>query len=121
MTPQTFKEWRKALGFKQKEVAEKLGLKKRVIQYYEKGHRDGKAVEIPKSIELACLALALGYEHYDAAVLPDKVAGEDTAADDETAASQAKQPGDRPGDDSTAASPSDRESTAKMPDETTAS
>ncbi|ORE88048.1 helix-turn-helix transcriptional regulator [Aurantimonas sp. 22II-16-19i] len=69
MTPEAFKNWRKALGLKQKDAADKLGLKKRVIQYYEKGHRDGKAVEIPKNVELACLALALGYEEYDASLV----------------------------------------------------
>ncbi|MCE7030772.1 helix-turn-helix domain-containing protein [Jiella avicenniae] len=71
MTPEAFKDWRKRLGLKQKEAAEKLGLKKRVIQYYEKGHRDGKTVEIPKNVELACVALALGYEGYDAALLKE--------------------------------------------------
>ncbi|MEH6719477.1 MAG: helix-turn-helix transcriptional regulator [Aurantimonas endophytica] len=70
MTPETFKTWRKSLGLKQKDAAEKLGLKKRVIQYYEKGDRDGKKVEIPKSVELACMALSLGYEAYDGRPLP---------------------------------------------------
>ena len=54
MTPHQFKAWRKAMGLKQKEAAERLGLKKRVIQYYEHGHRDGKKVAVPKSVELAC-------------------------------------------------------------------
>lgn len=71
MTPETFKDWRKRLGLKQKEAADKLGLKKRVIQYYEKGHRDGKTVEIPKNVELACVALALGYEGFDGSVIPE--------------------------------------------------
>lgn len=70
MNPETFKTWRKTLGLKQKDAADKLGLKKRVIQYYEKGHRDGKKVEIPKSVELACMALSLGYEEYDGRPLP---------------------------------------------------
>ncbi len=65
MDPEAFRTWRKSLGLKQKDAAERLGLKKRVIQYYEKGHRDGKAVEIPKTVELACLALSLGYDSYD--------------------------------------------------------
>ena len=65
MQPEDFRGWRKTLGWKQKDAAEKLGLKKRVIQYYEKGDRDGKPVEIPKSVELACLALALGFDAYD--------------------------------------------------------
>lgn len=65
MEPNEFRQWRKSLGWKQKDAAEKLGLKKRVIQYYEKGDRDGKAVAIPRSVELACLALALGHEKWD--------------------------------------------------------
>jgi transcriptional regulator with XRE-family HTH domain len=65
MSPHQFKAWRKALGLKQKEAAARLGLKKRVIQYYERGHRDGKKVEVPKAVELACYALASGVEEYD--------------------------------------------------------
>jgi transcriptional regulator with XRE-family HTH domain len=65
MTPQQFKTWRKAMGLKQKEAADRLGLKKRVIQYYERGHRDGKKVAVPKTVELACYALARGVEGYD--------------------------------------------------------
>lgn len=60
MTAERFREWRKSLGLKQKDAADLLGLKKRVIQYYEKGSRDGKKVEIPKSVRLACFALSLG-------------------------------------------------------------
>lgn len=56
------------MGFRQKEAAERLGLKKRVIQYYERGHRDGKKVEVPKAVELACYALAQGVETYDGAL-----------------------------------------------------
>jgi transcriptional regulator with XRE-family HTH domain len=65
MTPHQFKAWRKGLGLKQKEAAEKLGLKKRVIQYYEHGKRDGQKVEVPKSVELACYALTMGIETFD--------------------------------------------------------
>ena len=65
MQAEDFRAWRKALGWKQKDAAEKLGLKKRVIQYYEKGDRDGKPVEIPRTVELACLAVTLGYTSYD--------------------------------------------------------
>ena len=53
------------MGLKQKEAATRLGLKKRVIQYYERGHRDGRTVEVPKAVELACYALAAGVEEYD--------------------------------------------------------
>ncbi|MCU0791232.1 MAG: helix-turn-helix domain-containing protein, partial [Nitratireductor sp.] len=50
MTPGEFRSWRKGLGLKQKDVADLLGLKKRVIQYYEKGRRDDKPVEIPRTV-----------------------------------------------------------------------
>ena len=65
MTPGEFKTWRKSLDLKQKEAAEKLGLKKRMIQYYETGNRSGKKVVIPKTVELACYALSAGIEAFD--------------------------------------------------------
>ena len=65
MTSAEFKVWRKALDLKQKEAAEKLGLKKRMIQYYETGNRGGKKVVIPKTVELACYALSAGVEGFD--------------------------------------------------------
>jgi transcriptional regulator with XRE-family HTH domain len=68
MTPEGFKAWRKTLGLKQKEAAEKLGLKKRVIQYYEKGERDGQEVKIPKNIELACFAISCGVEEFSGSI-----------------------------------------------------
>ncbi|MEO0329814.1 MAG: helix-turn-helix transcriptional regulator [Pseudomonadota bacterium] len=57
MAPKQFRKWRKSLDLSQKEAAQKLGLNKRMIQYYEKGERDGKAVTIPKYIRLACYAI----------------------------------------------------------------
>lgn len=65
MTPVEFKAWRKGRGLKQKDAAELLGLKKRVIQYYEKGKRDGKTVEVPRAVELACWAITQGVGGYD--------------------------------------------------------
>lgn len=65
MTPEQFRSWRRTLGLKQKDAAEQLGLKKRMIQYYEKGNRDGRPVEIPKSIRLACYALSQGIGDFD--------------------------------------------------------
>ncbi len=65
MKPDEFKSWRKAMGLKQKEAAHLLGLKKRMIQYYEKGLRDDKDVEIPKTVELACYALSRGVSAFD--------------------------------------------------------
>lgn len=65
MTPERFRQWRKSLGLKQKDAADILGLKKRMIQYYEKGDRNGRPVEIPKSVRLACYALAIGIGDFD--------------------------------------------------------
>lgn len=65
MQPEEFKNWRKSQGLRQKEAAELLGLKKRVIQYYEKGKRDGKNVDIPKAVELACFAISIGVRSFD--------------------------------------------------------
>ena len=65
MKPSDFKRWRKTLKLSQKEAAEALGLKRRVVQYYEKGERDGEKVQIPKYIRLACSAVAAGVADYD--------------------------------------------------------
>ncbi|MGF1543845.1 MAG: helix-turn-helix domain-containing protein [Parvularculaceae bacterium] len=59
-----FKKWRKSLKLSQKEAAHALGLKRRMIQYYEKGERDGDKVRIPLSVRLACYAIAQGVEDY---------------------------------------------------------
>lgn len=64
MEPGDFKKWRKSLKLSQKEAAQALGLKRRMIQYYEKGERDGDKVEIPRSVRLACYALNEGVEDY---------------------------------------------------------
>ncbi len=64
MEPNDFKKWRKILKLSQKEAAHSLGLKRRMIQYYEKGERDGDKVEIPRSVRLACFALSEGVEDY---------------------------------------------------------
>lgn len=65
MKPNQFKQWRKGLGLKQKETAELLGLQKRMIQYYEKGDREGRKVKIPKSVRLACFAITHGVRDFD--------------------------------------------------------
>ena len=65
MSPEQFRTWRKSLGLKQREAAELLGLKKRVIQYYETGRRDGKTVRIPKAVRLACHAISTGVREFD--------------------------------------------------------
>lgn len=65
MNGKQFKKWRKTRKLSQKKAAELLGLKPRMIQYYEKGERDGKSVAIPKSVRLACYALDDGVVDFD--------------------------------------------------------
>lgn len=65
MKPEDFKRWRKSLELSQKQAAEALGLKRRVVQYYEKGERNGEKVKIPKAVRLACFALSKGVNDYD--------------------------------------------------------
>lgn len=69
MSGKDFRHWRKSLKLSQKEAAEALGLKRRVVQYYEKGERDGEKVDIPKYVRLACYAVADGVRDYHG---PDK-------------------------------------------------
>lgn len=64
MEPNDFKKWRKLLKLSQKDAAQALGLKRRMIQYYEKGERDGEKVTIPLAVRLACYAIAEGVEDY---------------------------------------------------------
>jgi transcriptional regulator with XRE-family HTH domain len=64
MTSSNFKTWRKSLGLSQKRAADALGLKNRIVQYYEKGERDGDKVKIPKHVRLACYALSVGVADY---------------------------------------------------------
>lgn len=64
MTPADFKRWRKSLNLSQKEAAAALGLKRRIVQYYEKGERDGQKIDVPRTVRLACWALAMGADDY---------------------------------------------------------
>ena len=64
MEPGDFKKWRKAMNLSQKDAAHALGLKRRMIQYYEKGERDGEKVTIPLTVRLACYAISRGVEDY---------------------------------------------------------
>ena len=59
-----FKRWRKALEMSQKDAADALGLKRRVVQYYEKGERNGDPVKIPRTVRLACFAITNGVADY---------------------------------------------------------
>ncbi len=81
MSPAEFRAWRKSRGLKQKEAAEKLGLKKRMIQYYETGNRGAKKVIIPKTVELACYALSVGVEAFDGTLVSAERATEDEEPD----------------------------------------
>lgn len=65
MEPGDFKKWRKTLKLSQKEAAHALGLKRRMIQYYEKGEREGEKVIIPLAVRLACYAIAQGVADYN--------------------------------------------------------
>ena len=84
-----FKRWRKSLGLSQKQAADALGLKRRIIQYYEKGERDGEKVAVPKAVRLACWALAAGVTDYRG---PDAKAESGTAAADEDDAEEDEDP-----------------------------
>lgn len=65
MDGDAFRHWRKRHKLSQKDAARALGLKPRIIQYYEKGERDGKTVEIPLSVRLACYAIESGIGDFD--------------------------------------------------------
>jgi transcriptional regulator with XRE-family HTH domain len=66
MTPEQFKAWRKHVGLSQAKAAEALGIGISTIDLYERGARreDNREVVIPKAIELACAAIALGIKSY---------------------------------------------------------
>lgn len=66
MTSEDFVRWRNSQRLSQATAAEKLGISRATIQNYERGTADGKPVEIPKAIRLACMALANGIEEYAA-------------------------------------------------------
>lgn len=65
MTPDQFKAWRGHMKFTQQAAADALGLSKITVEGYDKGRRSEGRVEIPKTVELACAALALGVKSYD--------------------------------------------------------
>lgn len=60
MTPTDLQAWRQRLGLSKAEAAEALGLSYSGYRYYEAGERDGKPVEIPRTVALACAAIAFG-------------------------------------------------------------
>jgi transcriptional regulator with XRE-family HTH domain len=61
MTPANLTAWRQRLGLTKAQAAEALGISYSMYRYYEAGRReDGRSVEIPRAIALACSALAFG-------------------------------------------------------------
>ncbi|HMB47672.1 MAG TPA: helix-turn-helix transcriptional regulator [Afifellaceae bacterium] len=94
MTPAQFRSWRKSLSLKQKEAADRLGLKKRMIQYYETGKRDGKHVAIPKAVSLACYALTQGVKSFDGSetIFEDGFGGRKSSDKDDDADRAASRP-----------------------------
>lgn len=70
MTPERLKAWRRTLGLTQAEAAQRLGLRRRVLQYYESGIRNGQPVAIPLTVRLACWAVTQGVSDWDGATGP---------------------------------------------------
>lgn len=61
MTPDNIKSWRARLGLSQRKAADAIGVGERMYIYYEQGQREGgRAVEIPRTVALACAAVAYG-------------------------------------------------------------
>lgn len=65
MTPADLRAWRERLSLTQGEAAKRLGLGKSTYVNYERGARsDGYPVRIPRTVALACAAVALGLSDY---------------------------------------------------------
>lgn len=66
MTAADFARWVEQMGFSQEEAATRLGLSRSCVQQYLRGARKGSQapVEIPKSVRLACSAIAMGVIDY---------------------------------------------------------
>jgi transcriptional regulator with XRE-family HTH domain len=84
-----FKRWRKGLELSQREAADRLGLKRRVVQYYEKGERDGGPVKIPRTVRLACFAIVSGVNDYHG---PDRDKKDKKDRDEEAAGRDGERP-----------------------------
>lgn len=67
MTPEQLRRWRDLMGWTRSRAAGELGLSYSAVENYERGTRrdDGAAVSIPRPVELACAALALGVKDYE--------------------------------------------------------
>jgi len=66
MKPEDFKAWRKKMKFTQQQAADVLGLYRLTVVNYERGERlgIGSQVKIPRSVDLACAALAAGLKPF---------------------------------------------------------
>ncbi|WP_048708954.1 helix-turn-helix transcriptional regulator [Microvirga massiliensis] len=64
MTGQQMRALRERLGSTQEQFGIQLGLNRATVVAYEKGTRGGQPLPIPRSIELACAALAEGITSY---------------------------------------------------------
>jgi hypothetical protein len=68
MTAEQFKAWREHMGFMRPAAARALGISVGSVELYERGRRrddETREVVIPKTVELACAALALGIKSYE--------------------------------------------------------
>ena len=65
MSAEACRAWRVAAGLTQSEAADRLGLKRRMVQYYEKGARGAHPVVVPRSVRLACYAIGQGVADFD--------------------------------------------------------
>ncbi|MER9691976.1 helix-turn-helix domain-containing protein [Mesorhizobium sp. M0179] len=67
MTPEEFKALRTTMGLSQSQAAEALGVSRGSVENYERGKRreDERAVEIPKTVELAAIVRLLGLNQKD--------------------------------------------------------
>ena len=63
MLPKELKDWRLRMGLTQEAAADELGVSLTTMELYERGSRrdSDQPVTIPRSIELACAALALRF------------------------------------------------------------
>lgn len=80
MTAEDFKAWREQLGLSQIKAAKVLGLSRSTVNLYELGNRwdEGRPVEIPRVVALACAAIFHRLEPW----------GEVTTAEDKSGAEE---------------------------------
>jgi transcriptional regulator with XRE-family HTH domain len=70
MTPDELRAWRQRLGLSQRQAAEALGVGHTMYGHYERGYRkDGpegrRDVAIPRTVALACAAIAYGLPPFE--------------------------------------------------------